>query len=462
MFSALTNSLNETLRKWRGHSALTAENVQETLEKVREALIQADVSFSVVESFIETMKAEAIGQKVDLGLKPGEFFIKLVYDQLVKVMGDSEVPLEFSKEQPSVILMAGLQGSGKTTTAAKLAKYLQDTQRKKVALVSCDVYRPAAILQLQRLAEELGVLFISSEASEKPETILKRALSTLKQHHRDIDVLIVDTAGRLHVDEKMMAEIQALHSFLNPAETLFVADSMTGQDATRAAERFSQALPLTGVILTKVDGDNQGGAALSIRQVTGKPIKFLGVGEKIEALELFYPDRMASRILGMGDVLSLVEELTQKVDKEKAEALAKKMKKGHGFDLEDLSNQIQQMMKMGGMGNLLEKMPGMGMIPQQAKDKVNDSKLLEVVIITKSMTPLERRKPLLINGSRKRRIARGAGVDIQAVNRVLKQHQQMEKMMKKMQQKGGMHKMMRMLQGKTDNIPGGMGGGMFG
>jgi signal recognition particle subunit SRP54 len=385
-----------------------------------------------------------LGQKIETGLSPGQFFIQLLHKQLVELMGQEAVGLSLRQTTPVVILMAGLQGSGKTTSVAKLAKRLKEEDKKSVAVVSCDIYRPAAILQLERLAAEVGVDFIPTHEGEDPVDIAKRAFETAKQ--RGMDVLIVDTAGRSHIDADMMNEMHRLQVQLNPAETLFVVDSMTGQVAVQAAEAFHQKLTLTGVILTKMDGDSRGGAALSIREITGKPIKFLGMGEKIDALEVFHPERIASRILGMGDVLTLIEEITRKVDKEKAEKLAKKFKKGSGFDLGDFREQLKQMMQMGGMGAMLDRMPGVGALPAMAKAQVNDKQLVQMVAVVDSMTLKERSHPLLINGSRKRRIARGAGVDIQKVNQVLKQHANMQKMMKKMAQKGGMSKMMRALQ----------------
>jgi signal recognition particle subunit SRP54 len=371
---------------------------------------------------------------------------------LVELMGQEAVGLSLRHAAPVVILMAGLQGSGKTTSVAKLAKRLKEEDKKSVSVVSCDIYRPAAILQLERLAAEVGVNFIPTHEGEDPVDIVKHAVETARR--QGSDVLIVDTAGRQHVDKDMMDEIHHLQVQLNPAETLFVVDSMTGQVAVQAAEAFHQKLTLTGIILTKMDGDSRGGAALSIREITGKPIKFLGMGEKIEALEVFHPDRIASRILGMGDVLTLIEEITRKTDKEKAEKLAKKVKKGAGFDLVDFRDQLKQMMQMGGMGAMLDKMPGMGFQPTAAKVQANDKSLVQMVAVVDSMTLRERGNPLLINGSRKRRIARGAGVDIQKVNQVLKQHANMQKMMKKMAQKGGMSKMMRALQGKFKGFPG--------
>ncbi|MET0010399.1 MAG: signal recognition particle protein, partial [Candidatus Thiodiazotropha sp. 6PLUC4] len=389
-------------------------------------------------------------------LTPGQTLIKIVNDELVQVMGEANESLDLSAQPPAVILMAGLQGSGKTTSVAKLSRWLQQEGKKKISVVSCDVYRPAAIDQLETLSKEVDAQFIPSKSDEKPVAIAKRALDRAKRDFAD--VLIVDTAGRLHVDGEMMEEIKQLHQTLGPVETLFVVDSMTGQDAANTAKAFNEALPLTGVILTKADGDARGGAALSIRQITGKPIKFIGVGEKIDALEPFHPDRIASRILGMGDVLTLVEEVSRKVDQDKAAKLAKKLQKGKGFDLDDFREQMQQMSKMGGMSGLLDKMPGMGQIPDHVKNQVDDKQVGRLIAIINSMTPQERAFPAVIKGSRKRRIATGSGTQVQDVNKLLKQFTQMQKMMKKMKG-GGMKKMMRGLGGKFPG--GGMPGGGF-
>ncbi|MEY3182720.1 MAG: signal recognition particle protein [Pseudomonadota bacterium] len=452
MFENLSERLSACLRGWTGRTVLTEANLEQTLQEIKVALIDADAGLEVTQRFIERVKTAALGQKVAHGLSPGQFFIQLLQNELIDLMGKEAVGLSLRQETPVVILMAGLQGSGKTTSAAKLAKKLKEEEKKSVALVSCDIYRPAAVLQLQRLADELGVDFVPVNEGERPVQIAERALALARRQGHD--VLIVDTAGRLHIDDTMMDEIQALEVALNPAEILFVVDSMTGQVAVEAARAFHDKLSLTGVILTKMDGDSRGGAALSIREITGKPIKFLGVGEKIDALEVFHPERIASRILGMGDVLTLIEEITRKVNKEKAEKLAKKVKKGAIFDLADFRDQLKQMMQMGGMGAMLDKMPGIAGLPAAAKAQVNDKQLVQMVAVVDSMTPKERRNPLLINGSRKRRIAGGAGVDIQKVNQVLKQHANMQKMMKKMTQKGGMSKMMRALQGKFQGFPG--------
>ncbi len=453
MFESLAERLTRAFKHLSGGARLKEEHITATLKEVRKALLEADVALSVVKDFIHAVQTKAIGQKVNTQLSPQQHFLKLVNDELVHVMGEANVGLQLNAVPPVVILMAGLQGSGKTTTIAKLAKYLKESQRKSVAVVSADIYRPAAIDQLRTLATEVGTLFIESDPSEKPVDIVERGILQAKKQQQD--VLIIDTAGRLHIDAAMMDEIKTLAKVANPTEILFVVDSMTGQDAVNTARVFNEALPLTGVILTKTDGDARGGAALSIRQVTGKPIKFIGVGEKVSALEPFHPERMASRILGMGDVLSLIEDLEAKVDKEKAEKLAKKLQKGHGFDLNDLRDQIKQMLAMGGMASIMDKLPGMGALPQNIKAKVNDKEIKHSLAILDSMTPYERQRPLVIanSGSRIRRIAAGAGSDIQAVRRVLKQHTEMEKMMNKMSAKGGIARMMNSLKGR---LPPGM------
>jgi len=386
-------------------------------------------------------------------LTPGQAFIKVVNDELVVLMGDANEELALNAQPPAVVMMAGLQGSGKTTTVAKLSRFLRESKKKSVMVVSCDVYRPAAIDQLETLAKEVEVEFFPSTPDQKPIDIANAALDHARK--KFIDVVIVDTAGRLHIDEQMMGEIKELHAAIKPIETLFVVDSMTGQDAANTAKAFNDALALTGVVLTKTDGDARGGAALSIRQITGKPIKFLGVGEKTDALEPFHPDRVASRILGMGDVLSLVEQAQKSIDQDEAAKMAEKFKKGKGFDLEDFRNQLQQMQKMGGIASLMDKLPGVGSIPQEAKNQVNDKEFKRMEAIINSMTMQERLRPDIIKGSRKRRIAAGCGLEVQDVNRLLKQFTQMQKMMKKMQ-KGGMAKMMRAMKGMKGKMPGGM------
>ena len=450
MFENLSERLLRTVKNLRGQGRLTEDNIKDALREVRMALLEADVALPVVREFINRVRERAVGQEVLLSLTPGQVLIKIVHEELIRTMGEANAELNLRTPPPAVVLMAGLQGSGKTTSVAKLARWLKERQKKKVMVVSCDVYRPAAIEQLRKLAGEVGAEFFPSEVGQLPETIARQALEQARRH--GFEVLIVDTAGRLHIDEAMMAEIQQLHAALEPIETLFVVDSMTGQDAANTAQAFNAALPLTGVVLTKTDGDARGGAALSIRQITGQPIKFLGVGEKTAALEPFFPDRVASRILGMGDVLSLVEELEQKVDKEKALKLAQKVQKGKGFDLEDFREQMQQMMTMGGIAGLLEKMPGFNAAPAALKDQAADKEVKRLIAIINSMTPQERRLPDTIKGSRKRRIAAGSGTQIQDVNRLLKQFDQAQKMMKKMKG-GGMMKMLRGLQGK---LPPGM------
>lgn len=443
MFDNLTSRLSKTLKNLTGQGRLTENNIKDTLREVRVALLEADVALPVVKQFIDDISQKAVGQDVLQSLRPGDVLIKIVHDEIVTTLGGTAAELNLQTQPPAVILMAGLQGSGKTTTVAKLANWLQQTKKKSVLLASADIYRPAAIDQLQTLAKQIDVHFFPSQISQSPVEIAKAALAQAQKQL--LDVVIVDTAGRLHVDEEMMQEIKTIHQAINPIETLFVIDSMIGQDAVNAVKAFNDALPLTGIILTKVDGDARGGAALSIRHVTGKPIKFIGVGEKIDALEPFYPERIASRILGMGDILSLVEQAQQKVDRTEAEKIAKKIKKG-GFDLEDFLSQLQQMKNMGGVMSLLGKLPGMSQIPQQAQGMLNDKMFLRMEAIIHSMTLKERRFPHIINGSRKRRIAGGSGTQIQDVNRLLKQFDQMQRMMKKL--KGGnMMKLMGKMKG---------------
>jgi signal recognition particle subunit SRP54 len=461
MFDNLSERLSRTLKSISGKGRISEDNIKDTLREVRMALLEADVALPVVKDFIASVKERALGQEVSTSLSPGQAFIKIVNDELVKAMGQANDALNLAAQPPAVILMAGLQGAGKTTSTGKLARYLIEREKKSVMVVSADVYRPAAIKQLETVAGQVGAEFFPSSPDQKPLDIAKAAIEGAKKSFKD--VLIVDTAGRLAIDDEMMAEIKALHAGINPVETLFVVDSMTGQDAANTAKAFNDALPLTGVILTKADGDARGGAALSIRHITGKPIKFIGVGEKLDALEPFHPDRIASRILGMGDVLSLIEEVERKVDKKKAEKLAKKVIKGKGFDLEDFREQLVQMKNMGGMASLLDKLPGVGQISEAAKAKImNDKSTIQMEAIINSMTPKERQHPDLIKGSRKRRIAAGSGTEIQDVNRLLKQFKQMQKMMKKMSGKGGMMKMMRGMKGMMP--PGGgfppFGGGM--
>ncbi|MBL6804321.1 MAG: signal recognition particle protein [Pseudomonadales bacterium] len=453
MFDTLSERLSGTFRKLTGKAVLSEENIQDALREVRRALLEADVALAVVKDFTDRVSLRAVGQEVSKSLSPGQAFIKIVQAELEAVMGNASSELDLKAAPPAVILMAGLQGAGKTTSVGKLSRYLKQTAKKSVMVVSADVYRPAAIKQLQTLAAEVEVEFFESNEQQKPEAIVSAAL--LEAKRKFIDVLIVDTAGRLAVDAEMMAEIGDLHALLKPVETLFVVDAMTGQDAAITAKAFNDTLPLTGVILTKADGDARGGAALSVRHITGKPIKFIGVGEKSDALEPFYPDRIASRILGMGDVLSLIEEAERKVDKAQAEKLANKIKKGKGFDLEDFREQLKQMQNMGGVASIMDKLPGMGALPPGAAKMVDDSKFKRMESIINSMTPRERRNPDVLNGSRKRRITQGSGTQIQDLNQLLKQHKQMQKVMKKM--KGGnMANMMRGLGGMRGM--GGMGG----
>jgi signal recognition particle subunit SRP54 len=453
MFDQLTERLGTALRTLSGRGRLSEDNIADTVRQVRLALLEADVALPVVKSFTDAVKARAVGTEVIKSLTPGQAFIKIVHEELTSLMGEASTGLNLRAQRPVVIMLAGLQGAGKTTTAGKLARWLIDKERKKVLMVSTDVYRPAAILQLQTLAAQVGADFAPADASETPLAIAKRALSqaTLQAY----DVLVLDTAGRLHVDAEMMAEAAQLEAELHPHERLFVVDSMAGQDAINAAKAFNDALSLTGVILTKADGDARGGAALSVRQVTGKPILFIGTGEKSDALELFQPERIASRILGMGDVLSLVEQVQDQVDQEKAQKLAKKISSGKNFDLADLRDQLAQLQRMGGMAAVLDKLPAqLQANAAKAAGAVNPQALKRQIGIIDSMTPRERRRPDMIDGSRKRRIANGAGVQLPEVNRLLKQHDQMQKTMKRMA-KGGMLK--NMMRGMAGRMPGGFG-----
>lgn len=458
-FNHLSERLNKVIKNLSGQGRLTESNIEDTLRDIRIALLEADVALPVAKEFIDQIKVKAIGKEVMESLKPGEVLIKLVHDELVRVMGEFNEGLNLKAQPPAVILMAGLQGSGKTTTVAKLSRWLIQSQKKSVLVASADIYRPAAIDQLETLAKTVGAEFYPSDATQDPVAIANGAIQAAK--NKVVDVVILDTAGRLHIDTAMMDEIKRLHHAINPVETLFVVDSMTGQDAANTAKAFNDALPLTGVILTKTDGDARGGAALSIRHITGKPIKFIGVGEKIDALEPFYPDRVASRILGMGDILSLVEEAERNLDRSKAEKLAKKIKKGKSFDLEDFRDQLKQIHNMGGVMGIMSKLPGINQLPQHVKDQFNDKKLVEIEAIINSMTPKERRFPDVIRNSQKRRIALGSGTSIQAINQLLKQFTQMQKMMKKMSKKGGIMKLMRGMQGKLP-FGGGFGGGGLG
>jgi len=447
MLDTLTGRLAKIVKQIRGEARLTEANIQDALREVRVALLEADVALPVVKHFTEAVRAKALGEEVVGSLTPGQALVGLVHRELTALMGEANAPLNLAVQPPAVILMAGLQGSGKTTTSGKLARLLV-ADKKKVGLVSADVYRPAAIEQLKTVAAQAGADFIASAASEKPVEIARRAVEYARTHY--LDVLIVDTAGRLAIDEQMMQEIAALHAELKPAETLFVVDAMQGQDAVNVARAFSERLPLSGVILTKLDGDARGGAALSVRHVTGKPIKFAGTAEKLDGLEPFHPERMAARILGMGDILSLVEEAHARIDLEEAKRVADKVKKGKGFDLEDFKQQIAQMKKMGGVQSLVDKLPAqlVGQInPAQLQD---DKQFRRIEGIINSMTPQERAKPELIKASRKRRIAAGAGVPVQAVNQLLNQFEQMQKMMKMM--KGG--NLARMMRGMKGMLPG--------
>lgn len=429
MFKSLSDRLTGTINKLRGTGRFTEANIKETLREIRLALLEADVALEVVKQFIEEIRKKAIGQEVMKSIRPADALIKLVNDELTHVLGDTQSELNFKDQPPVVILMAGLQGTGKTTSVAKLAYWLHHNQKKSVMVTSADIYRPAAIQQLATLATQVNATFFPSHEKDNPVDITKNAIAAAKKQF--IDVVIIDTAGRLHIDEDMMIEIREISKAINPTETLLVVDSMAGQDAANIAKTFNDQLELSGVILTKVDGDARGGAALSMRMITGKPIKFIGVGEKIDALEPFYPERMASRILGMGDIVSLVEEAERKVDKKQAEKMAKKLSKGKRFDFNDFLAQLQQMKNMGGIQSLLGKLPGMGQLPKAAMDMLDDKKFVHMEAIIKSMTLKERSYPALLNGSRKRRIATGSGTNIQDVNRLLKQFTQMQKMLKR-------------------------------
>jgi signal recognition particle subunit SRP54 len=453
MFDQLTEKLSGALRSLSGRGRLSDDNIAATVREVRLALLDADVALPVVKTFTDAVRARAVGVEVTKSLTPGQAFIKVVHEELVRLMGEPSTGLNLRAQRPVVVMLAGLQGAGKTTTAGKLARWLIEKERKKVLMVSTDVYRPAAILQLQTLAGQVGAGFSASAANEEPVAIARRALSEASL--QAYDVLLLDTAGRLHVDAEMMEEVRQLEAALHPHERLFVVDSMAGQDAVNAARAFNDALSLTGVILTKADGDARGGAALSVRQVTGKPILFIGTGEKSEALELFQPERIASRILGMGDVLALVEQVQAQVDQEKAEKLVKKMKSGKSFDLADLRDQLTQLQRMGGMAAVLDKLPAqMQANAAKAANAVNPQVIKRQIGIIDSMTPRERRRPEVIDGSRKRRIAQGAGVQLPEVNRLLKQFDQMQKTMKKMA-KGGMLK--NMMRGMAGRMPPGFG-----
>lgn len=457
MFNYLSERLNKVIKQLRGQGRLTEDNIKETLREIRMSLLEADVALPVVKKFINDIEEKALGSEVMESLTPGEMLIKLVHHELVFIMGEFNADLNLRTEPPAVILMAGLQGSGKTTTVAKLANWLINSHKKKVLVTSCDVYRPAAIEQLETLAKTVGAHFHASQSDQDPVQIAKNAIQAAK--NQVVDVVIIDTAGRLHIDDEMMTEIKNIHAAINPIETLLVVDSMTGQDAANVASVFNDALPITGVILTKADGDARGGAALSIRQMTGKPIKFMGVGEKIDAIEPFYPDRLASRILDMGDILSLIETAERHFDKKKAEDFAKKIKKGKTFDLKDFGEQLKEIKKMGGIMGIVSKLPGMNQLPGHVKDQMNDKKLVQIESMINSMTPKERRFPDVIRNSnkRKRRIAAGSGTSVILVNQLLKQFMQMQQMMKKASKAGGMMKLMRGIQSKLPfgKMPGG-------
>jgi signal recognition particle subunit SRP54 len=451
MFDNLTGRLSRIVRDLRGQGRLSEDNIQGTLRELRMAFLEADVALPVVRGFIEHIRERAVGQEVLTSLTPGQALIRIVRDELTALMGERCEELDLRQTPPNVVMVAGLQGAGKTTTVAKLARRLKEHDKKSVFLASCDVHRPAAIDQLAVLAKEIGVDCYPADPKDGAVAIAQAALVEARKGF--YDVIIVDTAGRLHIDSEMMDEIKRLHAALDPVETLFVVDSMTGQDAATTARAFHEALPLTGVILTKADGDARGGAALSVRFITGRPIKFVGMGEKTGALEPFYPDRIASRILGMGDVLGLIEEVERRVDRQEAEKLAERLKKGQGFDLEDFRSQLQQMRGMGGIGGLMSKLPGVSELPQHLKDKMDDRELVKLEAIISSMTPGERRYPDIIKASRKRRISTGSGTEVQDVNRLLKQFTQIQKTMKKASKKGGLQKIMRAMGGRLPGMP---------
>ncbi len=454
MFESLSQRLSTTVNRLRGRGRLTGENIRESLREIRIALLEADVALPVVQALIERVKVRAVGQEIVKSLTPGQTLVKEVSDELTKLMGVANTQLNLAQQPPAVLLLAGLQGAGKTTIAAKLAHFLRERKKKKVMLVSCDVYRPAAIEQLRMLAQQVGVIFFPSAVGQDPIAIARAAMAAAKREL--VDVLLVDTAGRLHVDETMMAEIKALHAAITPIETLFVVDAMTGQDAAITARTFNEVLPLTGVVLTKTDGDARGGAALSVRHVTGKPIKFLGTGEKTDALEPFHADRVAQRILGMGDVLSLVEEVERKVDREKAQKLVAKVMKGKRFDLDDMRQQLEQMNNMGGLTGLMDKLPGTVKQFDKVKSSVDDGQIKRMVAIIQSMTRKERRHPNTLNGSRRARVAKGSGTQPADVNRLLKQYMQMEKMMSRLSRGGGkglLRQMRGAMRGMGGNLP---------
>lgn len=450
MFTQLTERLSTSLQKLRGIQRFTEDNIKEAISEIRRALIEADVALPVVKKFIDDVTEKAIGQTIIKSVRPEDAFVKLVQDELIEVLGGEAAEINLRAQKPVIILMAGLQGSGKTTTTAKLAKYLSETQKKSVMVTSVDIYRPAALDQLETLAKQINVAHFPSTPQDKPLDIVKRAIDHAKKQF--LDILIIDTAGRLHIDDDMMHEIAEISKAAMPTETLLVVDSMAGQDAANVAKTFNEKLELTGVILTKTDGDARGGAALSMRIITGKPIKFVGTGEKIDGLSAFHPDRVASRILGMGDIVSLVESVKQKVDKKEADKIAKKLQSGKRFDFNDFLSQLNQMKKMGSMQSILDKMPGFAKVPKAAADMMDDKAIVKMEAMILSMTQKERRFPALINGSRKQRITKGSGTSIQDIGKLLKQFEKMQKMLKRF---GGnkMEKQMRQLDQIKDKLP---------
>lgn len=451
MYNQLSEKFSQVFKKLRGNAKLTPENMQATLRDIRLALLEADVALPVVKQFLEKVRIEAEGQNVLTAISPAQTLIKIVHDILVKTLGEVTEPLSLASTPPAVILLAGLQGAGKTTTAAKLAKFIKENHKKKILLASVDVYRPAAVQQLAQLAAQIGMDFYSVDLDKKPAELSEEILQHAKRQF--YDVVIMDTAGRTHIDAAMMEEIVQLHKILNPAETLFVLDSMTGQDAANTAKTFNEHLPLTGVILTKTDGDARGGAALSVKEITQKPIKFIGLGEKLDAFQVFHPERIASRILDMGDIVSLVEAAEKHIDKKDAIKMGKKIKKGQ-FDLADFQEQLAQMSKLGGISGIMKNLPGMQNLPTQLKDKFNTDVFARQAAILNSMTRQEKQFPALIKHSRKNRIAKGSGTSVQEVNKLLRQFEQMQKMMKKLTRGGNMQKML----GKMMGMPGASGG----
>ena len=445
MFDTLSERFTDIFKKLRGYGRLTEQNINDGLRDVRIALLEADVALPIVKSFIEDIRVRSLDKEILTSLTPGQVLIKIVNEELVTLLGKDSESLKLNTQPPAVILLAGLQGAGKTTTCAKLGVFLKEKEKKNVALISSDVYRPGAIKQLQILAKENNLFWLESRESDRPTEIVKTGLEIARR--KFFDVLIVDSAGRLHVDNEMMEEIKSLHNILNPIETLFVIDSMMGQDAVNAAAEFNKILPLTGNILTKVDGDSRGGAALTVKYVTGKPIKFIGIGERAEDLSLFNPDRIASQILGMGDVLTLIEEVEKKTDKEKASKLSRKIKKGKGFSLVDFRDQLKQMSNMGGIGNILDKLPGTNKLSTNLATQIDDREFIKLIAIIDSMTRKERSDPKIVNGSRKKRIAFGSGTKIQDINKLLKQFNHMQKMMKKFSNKGGLSKALKGIPG---------------